>query len=95
MGRLVLVKSVLEAIPVYWMPLSWIPKGIMEAARRTCFRFLWSGKKEDQVAPWVGWKRIAVPKGLDGWGLKNIFLFVKALDAKGGWRLLSTDTLWT
>ena len=25
-SRLVLVKSVLEAIPVYWMSLSWIPK---------------------------------------------------------------------
>ena len=39
-GRLVLVKAVLEAIPVYWMSLSWIPKGIPEEARRICFRFL-------------------------------------------------------
>ena len=31
-GRLVLVKSVLEAIPVYWMYLAWIPKGILEKA---------------------------------------------------------------
>lgn len=46
-GRLVLVKSVLEAIPVYWMFLSWIPKGILERVRRICFRFLWSGKKDE------------------------------------------------
>ena len=38
-GRLVLVKAVLEAIPVYWMSLSWIPKGILERIRRICFRF--------------------------------------------------------
>ena len=43
-GRLTLVKSVLEAVPVYWLSLSWIPKGILEAARRIYFRFLWSGK---------------------------------------------------
>ena len=43
-GRLVLVKLVLEAIPVYWMSLAWIPKGIMEVARIICFMFLWSGK---------------------------------------------------
>jgi hypothetical protein len=29
-GRLVLVKSVLEAILVYWMSLAWIPRGILE-----------------------------------------------------------------
>ena len=94
-GRLVLVKVVLEAILVYWMSLSWIPKGILERIRRVCFRFLWSGKKEVQVTPWVNWKRIAVPKGLGGWGLKDIFLFSKALAAKGGWRLVHSNSLWT
>ena len=29
-GRLSLKKVVLEAIPVYWMSLAWIPKGILE-----------------------------------------------------------------
>ena len=94
-GRLVLVKAILEAIPVYWMLLSWIPKGILEQIRRICFRFLWSGKKEGQVTPWVSWKRIAVPKGLGGWGLKNIFLFAQALAAKEGWRLIKNTSLWT
>ena len=94
-GRLVLVKAVLEAISVYWMSLSWIPKGILERIRRICFRFLWSGKKEDQTTPWVIWKRIVVPKGLGGWGLKDIFLFSKALAAKGGWRLVKSSSLWT
>ena len=41
------------------------------------------------------WKRIAVPKGFGGWGLKDIFLFSKALVAKGGWRLLKCSNLWT
>ena len=39
-GRLVLVKSFLEAIHVYWMSLSWIPKGILEATRKLTFKFL-------------------------------------------------------
>jgi len=29
MGRLVLTKSVLEATPVYWMALAWIPRNIL------------------------------------------------------------------
>ena len=44
--RLVLGKSVLEAIPVYWMSLDWIHKGILEAVRKFCLRFLWSGKQD-------------------------------------------------
>jgi hypothetical protein len=36
-GQLVLIKSVLEAIPIYWMSLSWIPKGILEKERKLFF----------------------------------------------------------
>jgi len=55
-GRLVIVKYVVEAIPVYWMSLSWIPKGILEATRCICFKFLWSGMHDSYVAPWVRWE---------------------------------------
>jgi len=94
-GRLVLVKSVLEAIPVFWMSLSWIPVGILDQLRKICFAFLWQGKSEQRSLVWVKWKRLAVPKALGGWGLKNIFLFAKALGAKVAWRLIRTQSLWT
>ena len=42
-GRLVLVKVVLEAMPMYWMALIWIPRGILEKTKRICFSFIWSG----------------------------------------------------
>jgi hypothetical protein len=77
------------------MSLSWIPKGTLEAARKLSFRFMWSGKKYTNVTPWVRWKRIVILKSLGSWGLKNIHVFSKALAAKGGWRLLSTNILWT
>jgi hypothetical protein len=54
-GRLVLVKFVLEAIPVYWMSLAWIPKGILERTRKLCSKFLWAGNHEKIVPPWVKW----------------------------------------
>jgi hypothetical protein len=31
-GKLVLEKSFLEAIPVYWISLAWILKGVLEIA---------------------------------------------------------------
>ena len=94
-GRLVLVKSVLEALLVYWMSLSWVPKGISIAARKLTSKFLWSGKLETHVTPWVRWEKIATRKDLGGWALKNIFHFSKALVAKGGWHILTSSSLWT
>jgi hypothetical protein len=94
-GRLTLVKSVLEAIPIYWMSIAWIPKGILEKLRHICFAFLWQGQKEIHTRPWVTWDKISIPKALGVWGLKNIFRFSTVLAAKCGWRLISTTNLWT
>ena len=94
-GRLILVKSVLEAISVYWMSIAWIPKGFLEKHRCICFTLLWQGKKEIHTRRWVKWDRITIPKALGGWGLKNIFHFSIDLVAKCGWRLISTTSPWT
>ena len=93
-GRLVLIKLVLEAIPVYWMALAWIPKSIPNKSRRTYTTFIWSGKKYQKVLPWVKWDQIARPKSMGGQGIKNTFFFAKALATKIGWRLISTQSLW-
>ena len=79
-----MVKSVLESIPMYWMSLAWIPKSILEKTRKICAKFLWTGKKEQLVLPWVKWDQIARPKSLGGQGIKNINLFAKALATKAG-----------
>jgi hypothetical protein len=42
-GRLVLIKSILEAIPVYWHLLAHIPKGILDRIKKVCFNYLWKG----------------------------------------------------
>jgi hypothetical protein len=51
--------------------------------------------KEHFTFPWEKWELLARPKALGGWGLKNIFIFSKALAAKVCWRLLTTTSLWT
>ena len=39
-GRLVLIKLVAMAIPVYWASLSWVPKNILTSINKICSRFL-------------------------------------------------------
>eukprot|EP00253_Pinus_taeda_P033361 PITA_33361 len=94
-GRLTLVNSVLQAMPIFWAALTWIPKGILHKIKRICSRFLWSGAKENSVLPWVAWDKIARPKEWGGWGIKNLNDFSTCLAAKSGWRIISSENLWT
>lgn len=94
-GRLVLVKAVLEATPVYWMALTWIPRSILARLQQTCNRYLWNGNQEKRIFAWVSWKKIAIPKKWGGWGLKELPSFAQALAAKMGWTLLTGNNLWT
>ena len=77
-GKLILIKAVLEAIPVYWMHF-WIPVGIIEKIRKLCFKFLWSGNQNSYGLPWTSWKILESPKSLGGWGLKFPICFSKAI----------------
>eukprot|EP00253_Pinus_taeda_P006554 PITA_06554 len=94
-GRLTLIKAVIEATPVYWMTLAWIPRGILNRLQNICARFLWKGHHTRKKFAWVKWVTIARPKRWGGWGIKNLDLFAKALVAKLGWNLLTTDSLWS
>jgi len=42
-GRPTLTKVFMEAIPIYWISLIWIPKGVLENIRRTCSHFIYQG----------------------------------------------------
>jgi hypothetical protein len=59
------------------------------------FQIFMGWLKDQFVMPWVKWESLAMPKMLGGWGLKNIFLFSKALVTKSNWRLITSESLWT
>eukprot|EP00253_Pinus_taeda_P029586 PITA_29586 len=94
-GRLVLIKTVLIAIPVYWASLMWVTKGILASIDKLCSRFLWAGSKVEHVTPWVAWDKISRPKEWGGWAIKHLSFFSKSLAAKLAWRLISTNSLWS
>lgn len=93
--RLVLIKSVLEVISIFWISLSLIPLGVLKSIQTLCSIFLWMGIYKDiHFFTLVRWDRISLPKGWGGWGIKSIHSFSKALDSKVGWRLFFTEILW-
>ena len=46
-GRLILIKSILKSILVYWLSLDWVPKSILNKLREIYFSFLLLGNKKD------------------------------------------------
>jgi len=90
----VLLKSVIEAIPVYWTSLAWVLKGVLQKITKLASRFLWAGKEDSKPLVLSSKKIISKPlvlsskkiisksKGSEGWGLKDIFTFTKSLAAK-------------
>jgi hypothetical protein len=87
-GRLVLLKSVIEVILVYWTSLAWVPKGVLHKISQKSLHFLWAGKEDSQPLVLASKKHISKPKGNGGWGLKDIFTFAKSLAAKNSWSLV-------
>lgn len=93
-GRLMLIKSVLEAVLVYCLLLTQIPKGTLIYIWYLCFNYLWKGKTENRGVHLVSWKCISKPKEFSGWGLKDGVKFGLGLVTKSMWALLTKQSLW-
>jgi hypothetical protein len=93
-GRYVLIKAVLESLPVYWMTLAHISLSVLHKIHRLSFSFLWSGIKNKHRYHLCSWHTIAKPKQLGGWGLRNIFVFYRALAMNTLWRALMKPGIW-
>jgi hypothetical protein len=74
-GILVLIKIVLEAIPMYWHLKTLIPKSILQGIRKICYNYLWKGSLEYKGLHLVNWCSLSKPKQPGGWGLKDKALF--------------------
>ena len=72
-GRTVLVKSVLDSLPVYWMGLHLIPASICASLEKIRRDFLW-GHVEDKDGVQrkmhlTNWNKVCSPKNQGGLGL--------------------------
>ncbi|KAL9662864.1 hypothetical protein QQ045_027699 [Rhodiola kirilowii] len=93
-GRLVLVKHVLSSICSYWMRVILFPKFVLKRVSAICRSFLWSGMSAGK-RNLVAWKTVTKTKEEGGLGIKNIFIFNRALMLKQVWDLcLNKEALW-
>ncbi|XP_058774729.1 uncharacterized protein LOC131649001 [Vicia villosa] len=86
-GRIVILKSVLFAIPVYFLSFFKIPPGIIFKLESIFKQFLWGGSEIERKINWVSWEKVCRPIEAGGLGIRNLGLFNTALLGKWKWKI--------
>ena len=83
-GRLVLLQSVLAAIPIYFMAIFRIPEGMRRQIESIMRRFFWQGTwpSETRGEAIVAWRIVCRPKSLNTLGIRHLRRTNTALLAK-------------
>ena len=71
-GRLVMVKLVLQVMPMYLFSVLFAPKSVLKEIRSIQRNFLWAGRESKAKFSLVSWEKVSMPKEKGGIGLKDI-----------------------
>jgi hypothetical protein len=94
-GRVVLLNSVLSAIPIFYLSLFKMPVGVWKKLVRMQRRFLWGGVAGNSKISWVSWQDVCRTKREGGLGVKDLRIMNISLLTKWKWRLLTEgESIW-
>jgi hypothetical protein len=94
-SRLILLKSVLQALPVYTFSALAAPNFILSAIKTLQRNFLWQGLKAGKKFALISWEKLCRPKTQGGLGIRDPSIMNKVLSAKIWWRWLKRpQDLW-
>jgi hypothetical protein len=77
-GRVTLAKSVMEAVPIYPMMTTIIPKACIDEIQRMQRKFIWGDTDQSRRYHAVGWNMLTRPKASGGLGLRRLDIMNKA-----------------
>ena len=94
-GRIILLNSVLNAKPIFYLPFLRMSANVWRRIVRIQREFLWGGVGGGRKISWVNWNSVCQAKENSGLGLRDVRVLNVSLLAKWKWRLLDGETgLW-
>ncbi|XP_057785638.1 uncharacterized protein LOC131003172 [Salvia miltiorrhiza] len=81
-GKSILIKTILQAIPVYLMSYFLIPEHVCKRLNSLSAQFFWGQRHEERRIHWRNWKSLCRAKWDGGLGFRDISCFNRALLAK-------------
>ncbi|KEH40277.1 hypothetical protein MTR_1g026690 [Medicago truncatula] len=92
-GRIVLLNSVLNAIPIYYLSFMKMSVKVWRKIVRIQRDFLWGGVEGGRKIAWVKWSKVCLPKARGGLGVRDVRKVNLSLLAKWRWRLIHGENL--
>ncbi|KAE8711371.1 Ethanolamine-phosphate cytidylyltransferase [Hibiscus syriacus] len=71
-GRLVLIKSVLSSLPIFFLSIFRIPSKVYRKLNSIMANFLWGEGSSKSRIHWVNWKRVCLPVEEGGLGILDL-----------------------
>lgn len=93
-GKVVLIKSVLQARPTYTLTTINPPKGTINLIQKHFVRFFWGSNGDRSKYHWRFWDKLCSPKEEEGIGIRNMHDLSNTLAIKRWWRYRTQPSLW-
>jgi hypothetical protein len=94
-GHIVLLNSVLNAIPIFYLSFLKHPVQVWKIIKRIQREFLWGSRGGRKRMNWVKWEIVCKPKRLGGLEVRVLRVVNISLMTKWRWRLLNGGhSLW-